>query len=61
LDHYQVRRYDAWYRHITLAMLADTYLDGTAAVSLKVSRGLIPLTLGEVRRVLAHLIHAAPR
>jgi SRSO17 transposase len=22
LDHYQVRRYDAWYRHITLACLA---------------------------------------
>jgi SRSO17 transposase len=22
LDHYQVRRYDAWYRHITLAILA---------------------------------------
>jgi SRSO17 transposase len=27
LDHDQVRRYDdAWYRHITLAMLAHTYL-----------------------------------
>lgn len=26
LDHYQVRRYDAWYRHITLAMLAHAYL-----------------------------------
>lgn len=25
-DHYQVRRYDAWYRHITLAMLAHNYL-----------------------------------
>lgn len=33
LDHYQVRRYDAWYRHITLAMLAHTYLAVTAAVS----------------------------
>jgi len=22
LDHYQVRRYDAWYRHATLAILA---------------------------------------
>jgi SRSO17 transposase len=26
LDHYQVRRYDAWYRHITLAMLAHAFL-----------------------------------
>ncbi len=36
LDHYQVRRYDAWYRHITLAMLAHTYLAVTAAISPKV-------------------------
>ncbi len=26
LDHYQVRHYQAWYRHITLAMLAAAYL-----------------------------------
>ena len=26
LDHYQVRRYDAWYRHVTLAMLANAFL-----------------------------------
>ncbi|MEU4650153.1 IS701 family transposase [Nocardia fluminea] len=36
LDQYQVRRYDGWYRHITLAMLAHTYLAVTAAVSPKV-------------------------
>ena len=36
LDHYQVRRYDAWYRHITLAMLAHTYLAVTAAIAPKV-------------------------
>jgi hypothetical protein len=35
LDHYQVRRYDAWYRHITLAMLAHTYLSVTAAIAPK--------------------------
>lgn len=35
LDQYQVRRYDAWYRHVTLAMLAHTYLAVTAAVSPK--------------------------
>src|SRR5918911_1951171 len=26
LDHYQVRRYDAWYRHVTLSMLAHAFL-----------------------------------
>jgi SRSO17 transposase len=26
LDHYQVRRYDAWYRHVTLSMLAQAFL-----------------------------------
>jgi SRSO17 transposase len=35
LDHYQVRRYDAWYRHITLVMLAHTYLAVTAAITPK--------------------------
>jgi SRSO17 transposase len=31
LDHCQVRRYDAWYRHATLAVLAHAYLAVTAA------------------------------
>jgi SRSO17 transposase len=31
LDHYQVRRYDAWYRHITLACLAHAFLTVTRA------------------------------
>ncbi len=30
LDQYQVRKHDAWYRHITLAMLAHTFLTITA-------------------------------
>ena len=30
LDEYQVRKYDAWYRHITLSMLAHTFLAITA-------------------------------
>jgi SRSO17 transposase len=30
LDHYQVRRYRAWYRHITLSMLAHSFLAVTA-------------------------------
>jgi SRSO17 transposase len=31
LDHYQVRRYDAWYAHITLAMGAAAFLAATRA------------------------------
>jgi SRSO17 transposase len=31
LDQYQVRRYDAWYRHITLACLAHAFLTITRA------------------------------
>jgi SRSO17 transposase len=31
LDHYQVRRYPGWYRHITLAMLAHAFLTITRA------------------------------
>jgi SRSO17 transposase len=30
LDHYQVRKYHAWYRHITLSMLAAAFLTTTA-------------------------------
>ncbi len=29
LDEYEVRRWEAWYRHITLALLAHAYLEGT--------------------------------
>jgi hypothetical protein len=32
LDHYQVRRYDAWYAHITLAMAALAFLAVTRAL-----------------------------
>ena len=61
LDHYQVRRYDAWYRHVTLSMLAHAYLAVTAATALRAPwQRPIPVTLGEVRRLLAHLITSAP-
>ena len=35
LDSYQVRDYTAWYRHITLAMLAHAYLTATRATAKK--------------------------
>jgi SRSO17 transposase len=31
LDHYQVRRYDAWYRHVTLVLLAQAFLAAVRA------------------------------
>nr|WP_242895247.1 IS701 family transposase [Actinomadura litoris] len=31
LDQYQVRRYDAWHRHVTLAMIAHAHLAAVAA------------------------------
>lgn len=33
LDHYQVRKHAAWYRHVTLAMCAQAWLAVTAAAS----------------------------
>ena len=33
LDQYQVRRWDGWYRHITLAMLAHAFLTVTRAAA----------------------------
>ena len=35
LDQYQVRRYDSWYRHITLAMFAHAFLTVTRAAAAK--------------------------
>lgn len=39
LDHYQVRRYDAWYQHITLTCLAHAYLPITHAATASEKRG----------------------
>jgi SRSO17 transposase len=33
LDHYEVRRWPGWYRHITLALLAHAYLTVTRAAA----------------------------
>ncbi|MFC9685732.1 hypothetical protein [Streptomyces sp. NPDC056948] len=33
LDHYQVRHYPAWYRHITLAMAAAAHLAALRAAT----------------------------
>lgn len=58
LDHYQVHHYDAWYRHIALAMLTSPSPWQTPREN---ERGRhFPLSLGEARRLLAHIITPQP-
>jgi hypothetical protein len=45
LDQYEVRRYDAWYRHITLGLLAHAFLEVTrAAANAAAAKGGSPTT-----------------
>ena len=44
LDHYQVRRFRAWYRHVTLSMLAQAFLAVTAHAARAPSPGPAPAT-----------------
>ena len=39
LDHYQVRRYDAWYRHVTLVLVAQAFLAAVRAQAGRVGVG----------------------
>jgi len=67
LDHYEVRSWIGWYRHVTLVLLAHAYLAGicaaerfcTDAPACSGSCRKLPalaLTIPEVRRLLARLI-----
>ncbi|MFI6263268.1 IS701 family transposase [Micromonospora sp. NPDC051006] len=60
LDEPQVRRWHAWYRHVTLFMLAQAILTVIAAQERgdrpAANHTVIPLTLPEIRRLLAKLI-----
>jgi hypothetical protein len=69
LDHYEVRSFLGWYRHITLVLLALVYLAGICAITessttASVPSGsatstphpVLPLTIPEVRHLLARLI-----
>ena len=42
LDHYEVRRWDGWYRHITLALLAQAFLTVVRARVAGVAQGGLP-------------------
>jgi hypothetical protein len=61
LDEPQVRRWDSWYRHVTLVMLAPAILTVIAARerdhhTAEADQALIPLTFNEIRRLFARLI-----
>jgi SRSO17 transposase len=58
LDEPQVRRWDSWYRHVTLVMLAHAILTVITARERNrhTDRTLIPLTLKEIRRLFTRLI-----
>jgi len=42
LDHYEVRKWTAWYRHITLALLAHAYLEVTRLQATAGQKGVPP-------------------
>ena len=59
MDHYQVRRYEGWYRYVTLAMLALAFLAVTRAALADDSAGLAS-SANEIRRMFTALC-APPR
>jgi SRSO17 transposase len=73
LEDYEVRGFTAWYRHITLVMLAQACLAGICAKA-RISTAepaskqgtpptcpLLPLTIPEVRHLLAYLLWPPPQ
>jgi len=72
LDHYEVRSYRGWYRHITLVLLAYAFLVSLCLQAprplpapsedprARPSPPLIALTPSEVRHLLTHLFFPAP-
>jgi len=69
LDHYEVRSYLGWYRHLTLVLLAyaflvsltvQSHLMASASGEAAASSPLIALSPSEARHLLAHLFWPAP-
>ncbi|MBC8989591.1 IS701 family transposase [Micromonospora chalcea] len=56
LDHYQVRSWTGWHRHVTLAMLALAVLTLLAAQQPDTNPEIIALTVAEIRRLLNALV-----
>ena len=51
LDQYEVRRYHAWYRHITLSMVAHAYLVAVRATLGAGETDLVAVSVPELRRL----------
>jgi SRSO17 transposase len=64
LDDYEVRTWDAWHRHITLALLAHAFLAVMRCQMMDTTADgiddLLPLTVPEVRRLIWRLVWAHP-
>ncbi len=71
LDHYEVRGFLGWYRHITLVLVALAFLTAICTIergassppapaALPTRRAVLALTVPEVRHLLARLIWPAP-
>jgi hypothetical protein len=52
----EVRRWQGWYRHITLALLAHAVLAALRAQAKKTAEGSLPFSVQEIRRLLCRLI-----
>lgn len=58
LDHYEVRHWQGWYRHITLSMLALAVLAVLRAGEKKTSLRRVPLSVPEIRHLLASVLYS---
>jgi len=56
LDHYEVRSWQGWYRHIALAMLAAAALAVLSAQEQKTPKGQVPLSVPELRHLIGKML-----
>ncbi|MCC8367495.1 transposase [Xenorhabdus sp. PB61.4] len=56
LDHYEVRQWQSWYRHITLSLLAHAVPAVLRIQEKKTPVGLIALSVSELRNLLSKLM-----
>jgi hypothetical protein len=70
LEDYEVRSFTAWYRHMTFVLIVQACLAGICAAALtpltespshEGTCPLLPLTIAEVRHLLASLLWPPPR
>ena len=69
LDHYEVRQWISWYRHITLALVAHAFLAVIMARSAPAEKknrddlaaDKVPLSISEIMVLLGHLVLALAR